>query len=75
MFQLGIDNYMLEFEKALAFAKKDLNDPKLQVELNYKLGTVLHWIMAYWERVKKSNKKLPEEGYLSSMLSALQIIK
>lgn len=59
---------MLEFEEVLELALRDSNNTILQNELNIKLGTLLHWIMAYWERVKKANKNIPNET--ASLFSA-----
>jgi len=69
LFQQGIDSSMFEFEKTLDLAKKDLNNPELQIELNFRLGTLLHWIMSYWERARKSHQNIPDE--VESFFSAL----
>lgn len=61
MFQRGIDDSFMEFQRALQHAKNNLNDPELQVELNIKLGTLLHWMMVYWERVKLSYSNVTQE--------------
>lgn len=61
MFQRGIDDSLMEFQRVLQLAKNNLNDPDLQEELNIRLGTLLHWMMVYWERVKQSFSDISQE--------------
>ena len=60
---------MQELEEVLAMAKKDLNNPDLKNELSYRLGSCLHWIMDYQERVKTSFNDIPDEviSYFSAL--------
>lgn len=69
LFQQSIDNSMIELKKALELAEQDSNNSQLRVELNYRLGTMLHWIMVYWERLTKKYPEIPEET--KSFFSAL----
>lgn len=77
MFQQAIDMYLLEFEKALELALRNPYDNDLQVDLNIKLGTLLHWVMAFWERVRKTYRNIPEEtaSYFSGLCCANNQIK
>jgi hypothetical protein len=61
---------MIELKKALELAKQDSSNLQLRVQLNYRLGTMLHWIMVYWERVIKIYYDIPED--VQTFFSALK---
>ena len=70
MFMLGITMSTNELKETLALANTDLNNVALNKQLTYRLGTALHWLIDYWERVEQRFGNLPREE--ASFFSALR---
>lgn len=68
MFRQGVDNSKLELEKTYDLLMRDFNNKVLQAELDFRLGTMIHWIMAYWERARRTYPEIPDDT--NSLFSA-----
>lgn len=41
---------------AIVIAKNNLNNDEIKIDVNYRLGTCLHWMMDLWERVEDNDE-------------------
>ena len=52
MFTLALQKSFDELITIIEKATSDLNNNELKTEVNYRLGTYLHWMMDFWERIE-----------------------
>ena len=53
MFTYALQKSFEELFAAIDTAKKDWNNDELRKDANFRLGSYLHWIMDFWERIEK----------------------
>ncbi len=61
MFEYAIQTSFLEMEDVIAKAKNNLNSDILKKEVNYRVGTFIHWVLDYFERIEKSEHIVLDE--------------
>jgi hypothetical protein len=71
MFAFAMQKSFEELSATIANATNDLNDANLKEEVNLRLGTYIHWMMDYWERIEKSDKVKITEDH-KSLFSAFR---
>jgi len=54
MFTFALQNSFEELKVSITCAERDLHNDELKKEVNYRLGTYLHWMMNLWERIEKN---------------------
>jgi hypothetical protein len=68
MIQYALNRSYEEMKATLANARKDLNNDNLKKEVNYRVGTFLHWLIDCYDRLPKQAVANPAD---KSFFSAL----
>jgi hypothetical protein len=55
MFTFAMQNSFEELRATIVNATNDLNNDNLKTEVNFRLGTYLHWMMDFWERIERND--------------------
>lgn len=77
MFERALRSSYREFIDAYEHVKTDHNNAELRKDLDFKLGSVLHWIIDCWERVKTESNNINAEtiAYFSALKYANNQLK
>lgn len=54
MFEYALSRSYEELKSVISSASTDLNNEGLKKEVNYRVGSFLHWCMDYYERLEKN---------------------
>ena len=54
MLQYALKKSFEEMQTVIKLAEKDLNNDNLKKEVNYRVGTFLHWLIDYYEWLEKT---------------------
>ncbi len=69
MYKYAVTTSYSEMEKIIKVAEEDLNNEELKKEVNYRVGTFLHWLLDYYEYIEKTcNQKISENDSLFFMV-------
>lgn len=55
MIQYAVKRSYAEMQEVIEKAKKDLNNAELKKEVNFRIGSFLHWVIDYYEWAKETN--------------------
>ena len=66
MLQYAIKKSFEEMQSVIKLAETDLNNDELKKEVNYRVGTFLHWLLDYYERLEKIYEKKLDKNDISS---------
>lgn len=75
MFIYGINKSFDELKEVLEKANADLNDEKLKKEVNFRLGTFLHWIVDCYDRLPREEIGQQERSFFSGLKYANNKLK
>ncbi|MBU3227372.1 hypothetical protein [Clostridium algidicarnis] len=53
MFRYAVNKSFEEMKSVIIVAENNLNNNQLKKEVNYRIGTFLHWIFDYYDRIEK----------------------
>lgn len=67
MFRYAIDKSFAEMQETLEQAEQDLNNETLKKEVNFRIGTFLHWVFDYYEWLEKNNGNRLDQEDISFM--------
>ncbi len=77
LFERALRSSYREFVSAYELVIEDHNNTELRKDLDFKLGSVLHWIINYWERIERTYGNLPADtvAYLNAFKYANNQLK
>lgn len=56
MLRYALNKSFEEMQAVIKLAESDLNNDELKKEVNYRVGTFLHWLLDYYEWLEKTQK-------------------
>lgn len=65
MLQYAIKKSFEEMQSVIKLAETDLNNDELKKEVNYRVGTFLHWLLDYYEWLEKTYEKKLDKNDIS----------
>lgn len=75
MFEYALKKSYEEMKSVLSVASNDLNNEELKKEVNYRVGSFLHWIMDCNERLEKTNIRQEDKSFFSGLRYANNKLK
>jgi len=75
MFKYCLDRSFDELCSSIEACGNDLNNPELKIEVSYRLGTCLHWLINSLERIVKNKICETHKPYISALRYANNKLK